>query len=207
MSRTSPPGRRLFVQSEQWFHRAHAALLGALPCRRGCSRCCIGPFAITILDVAELRRGLPTLPGQTRQDIESRARAQIAAFESAYPRLAATPFLDAWPDQEIDRLAERFADLPCPALDADGSCRIYPFRPLACRTMGIPVEADDLVHGACEVQSAIPLIRPSRTLRDEERRLAAQEAIDIEALRADSPESGEELLLAHGVLAACETIP
>lgn len=207
MSAASPPGRRLFVQSEQWFLRAHAELLGALPCRRGCSRCCIGPFAVTILDVAELERGLPALPGQAVRAIESRARTQAAALESAYPRLANTPFLDDWPDSEIDGLAERFADFPCPALDADGSCLVYPMRPLACRTMGIPVEAGDLVQGACEVQTAIPLIRPSRVLREEEQQLAAQEAIEIEALRAASPDRGEELLLTHGILAACAVIP
>ena len=203
----SPPDRRLFVRSEQWFHRAHASLLGALPCRRGCSRCCMGPFAITILDVAELRRGLPTLPEQTRRDIQSRARAQAAALESAYPRLAASPFLDDWPDAEIDRLAERFADLPCPALDADGSCLVYPFRPLACRTMGIPVEVNGLVEGACEIQTAVPLIRPSRAAREEERQLAGQEAVELAALRGTSSELGEEVLLAYGFLEDRVAIP
>ena len=203
MAPVSPPGRRLFVQSEQWFHRAHAALLGALPCRRGCSRCCIGPFAVTILDVAELQRGLPTLPEPILRDIESRARAQIATFESAYPRLAATPFLDEWPDSEIDQLATQFADLPCPALDADGACRIYPFRPLACRTMGIPVEADNLVQGACEVQTSVPLVRPSRATREEERQLAGQEAAEIAAQRQTDQESGEEVLLVYGFLPDC----
>lgn len=201
MAPASPPGRRLFVQSEQWFHRAQAALLGTLPCRRGCSRCCIGPFAVTILDVAELQRGLPTLPEPTLRDIESRARAQIATFESAYPRLAATPFLDDWPDSEIDQLATQFAELPCPALDVDGSCRVYPFRPLACRSMGIPIEADNLVQGACEIQTSVPLVRPSRATREEERQLAEQEATEIAARRTASRESGEEVLLAYGFLA------
>lgn len=201
MAPEAPPGRRLFDQSEQWFHRAHAALLGALPCRRGCSRCCIGPFAITILDIAELQRGLPALPDETRRDIQSRARAQIATFESAYPRLAATPFLDDWPDAEIDRLATQFAQVPCPALDTDGSCRVYPFRPLACRTMGIPVEADGVIQGACEVQTSVPLIRPSRATREEEQQLAGQEAAEIAARREDSPEGGEEVLLAYGFFA------
>lgn len=200
MARPSPAHRRLFVQSEQWFHRANAALLGALPCRRGCSRCCIGPFAITIVDVAELHRGLATLPEPTRLDIESRARAQVAALESAHPRLTATPFLDDWPDAEADRLAARFADLPCPALDRDGSCRVYPFRPLACRTMGIPVERDGRVEGACDVQTSVPLIRPSRAIREEERRLAEQEAMAIAALREAVPGSGEEVWLACGFL-------
>lgn len=196
----SPPDRRLFVQSEQWFRRANAALLGALPCRRGCSRCCIGPFAITTLDVAELRRGLAALPEHIRLDIESRAREQVAALESAYPQLMVTPFLDDWPDGETDRLAARFAELPCPALDQDGSCRVYPFRPLACRTMGIPVERDGRVEGACDVQTAVPLIRPPRAIREEERRLAEQEAIALAARRETVPDSGEEVWLAYGFL-------
>jgi Fe-S-cluster containining protein len=198
MTPSSPPDRRLFVQSEQWFQRVHAALLGALPCRQGCSRCCIGPFAITILDIAELRRGLPTLPEQIRLDIESRARAQIAALESVHPRLKATPFLDDWPDLEVDHLAAQFGELPCPALDTDGSCRVYPFRPLACRTMGIPVETDGLVQGACEVQTSVPLIRPSRAAREEEEQLAEQEAGEIAMHREAFPRIGEEALIAYG---------
>jgi Fe-S-cluster containining protein len=198
MASPSPPGRRLFVQSEQWFHRVHASLLGALPCRRGCSRCCIGPFAVTILDAAELRRGLPALPERDRKDIEERARGQIAALESAHPRLTTTPFLDDWPEAESDRLAEQFAELPCPALGTDGSCRVYPFRPLACRTMGIPVETNGLVEGACEIQTAIPLIRPSRILREQERQLAGREAAELAARRAAFPKSGEEVWLAYG---------
>lgn len=200
MARSSPPGRRLFVQSEQWFHRAHAALLGALPCRRGCSRCCIGPFAITILDVSDLQRGLRSLPEPTRRDITSRARSHTTAFESAYPGLKTSPFLDGWPDGEVDRLVTQFGELPCPALDADGSCRVYSFRPLTCRTMGIPVERDSLVEGACDVQTATPLIRLTPSLREEERQLAEQEAADIAALREAQPGVGEEVLLAYGFL-------
>jgi Fe-S-cluster containining protein len=200
MACPSPTDRRLFVQSEQWFHRARASLLGKLPCRRGCSRCCIGPFAITILDIDELRRGLATLPEQARRDIESRARAQVVAFESAAPRLRTSPFLDDWPDAELDRLAEQFAELPCPALDGDGACRVYPFRPLACRTMGIPTESEGLIQGACEIQTSVPLIRPSRAIREEERQLAEQEAGEIAALRETRTATGEEVLLAYGFL-------
>lgn len=196
----SHPRRRLFVQSEQWFHRANAALLGALPCRRGCNRCCIGPFAITLLDVAELRRGLAALPEHIRIGLESRARAQIALFESAHPRLLAHPYLDDWQDHELDQFAARFADLPCAALDRDGACRIYPFRPLACRTMGVPVERGGLMEGACEMQTSVPLIRLPRTVREQERQLAEQEAAELAALREAVPGSGEEVWLAYGFL-------
>ena len=136
----------------------------------------------------------------TRKGIESRARAQIATFELACPRLTASPFLDAWPDSEIDRLASQFAELPCPALDTDGACLGYPFRPLTCRTMGIPVERDGLVEGACDVQTTTPPIRLTPSLREEEKQLAEQEADDIAALRETRPGVGEEVLLANGFL-------
>jgi hypothetical protein len=37
---------------------------------------------------------------------------------------------------------------------------VYEFRPITCRTMGVPVESDGMVHGACNVQTAVPIIRP-----------------------------------------------
>ena len=194
------PSRRLFIQSEQWFHRAQASLPGALPCRKGCSRCCVGPFAITVLDADELQRGLAALSETVRHDIVARARTQAAELAAAFPRLNETPFLDDWPDAERDRLAAQFSDRPCPALDAEGACWIYPFRPLACRTMGIPVESNGLVEGACEVQTAVPLIRPSRALREQEAHLAGDEAEAIESYRQSRPGLGEELLLAWGFL-------
>lgn len=147
-----------------------------------------------------MQQGLPALPEQTRLEIEARARAQAANFELAYQRLKSSPFLDDWPDAEIDGLAAQFADLPCPALDADGSCLIHPFRPLACRTMGIPVETAGVVEGACEVQTSTPLIRLAPSFRGEEHRLAEQEAAGIAALRETHPEAGEEVLLAYGFL-------
>lgn len=197
---TPDSSRRLFIQSEQWFQRARASLPGTLSCRKGCSRCCIGPFAITILDADEIQQGLATLPEPVRHDIVERARAQATEFSSAFPRLKNSPFLDDWPDAERDRLAEQFSDRPCPALDPEGACRVYPFRPLACRTMGIPVELNGLVEGACEVQTAIPLIRLSRTFREQEQDLAAAEADAIESFRQARPGIGEELLLALGFL-------
>ncbi|MBI4401974.1 MAG: YkgJ family cysteine cluster protein [Nitrospirae bacterium] len=205
MSAPSAGHARLLAHSEAWFNRARAALLGELPCRQGCCRCCVGPFAITILDAAELQRGLATLDGSVRQDIEATAHRQTAAIEAEFPRLSESPFLDGWSDPEQDAVVERFADLPCPALGSDGSCHVYPFRPVTCRTTGIPVETDGLVEGACQVQTAVPLIRLPRSLRDEESRLAELEADEIDARRRTAPPAGEEVLLAYGFLA--ERVP
>jgi Fe-S-cluster containining protein len=192
--------RRLLHRADRWFFRARAALLGEIPCRRGCCRCCIGPFPITIADLTELQNGLASLEESIRRAIEAKARGQAAEMEAVFPRLAESPFLDGWSDDEVDRLVERFADRPCPALGPDGDCRIYAFRPLTCRTMGIPVEVNGALEGACSVQIAIPIVRLPRSLREEERALAEHEAAEIDFLQQASPLAEEEVLLPYGFL-------
>lgn len=190
-------------KAERWFDRARAALLGAIPCRPGCCRCCIGPFPITVRDARDLRRGLAALAPGLRREIEDRARGQAAEMQTAFPALAASPFLDAWADADQDALVARFADRPCPALGDDGRCRVYAFRPLTCRLMGIPLEAGGLVRGACEVQTAVPIVRLSRALRAEEDALAVEEAAGLDGTE-------EELLITHGFLPGGpggETVP
>lgn len=194
------PQSRLPVLATRWFERARAALLGELPCRKGCYQCCIGPFAVTVLDIAELQRGLSEMDPARRATIQILARRHVAAIEARYPRLAESPWLDDWSDAEIDRLAAEFAELPCPALQPDGGCGVYSFRPVTCRMMGIPVEEEGTVHGACAVQTFVPLIRLSRSLRQEEEFLARQEAHELDHLRRDRRITGEEVLLPYGFL-------
>jgi Fe-S-cluster containining protein len=189
----------LHQKSDEWFARARASLLGELPCRQGCCRCCHGTFAITRLDAVEIQRGLDGLEPSVRADIQLRAARQRSQIESAFPQLQASVSLDAWPDAVLDDVAQRFRDLPCPALHADGSCRVYRFRPVTCRMMGIPIESGQTSEGACDVQTAIPIKRLPRVLREEESRLAEQEAAELRR-PGDRPGCGDEVLLPYGFL-------
>lgn len=191
---------RLFANAERWFLRSRAALLDEIPCRVGCSRCCIGPFAITLLDAVELRRGMAELDAGTRRDIQRKAKEQISAIEREFPQLIQSPYLDGWTDDQLDGLADRFADLPCPALASDGICHLYQYRPMTCRTMGLPVDEQGFVQGACEVQTAVPIVRLPRALREQEDRLVEQEATEIALLRRSAQTAGEEMLLPYGLL-------
>ncbi len=190
----------LFQQADSWFRRAKASLLSAIPCCQGCSACCIGIFPVTRLDTLELRRGLDMLPTAQQDVIASRARAQVEALESAYPLLRSKPALDGFDDRIIDDMVEQFADLPCPALDPDGTCGIYAFRPLTCRTMGIPIDSEGLVHGACAVQTAVPIISLSSSIRTEAGRLAEYEAVALSIVSRAQPGAGDEVLLPYGFL-------
>lgn len=192
--------QRVFQQAEGWFQRGQAALLESLPCRQGCAHCCYGPFPITLLDQVALQEGLQTLPSQIQNDIHARARSHVATMEAAFPRLHQSPYLDEWEEHELDDLVARFSDLPCPALGSDGRCLVYAYRPLTCRMMGLPVENNGLVHGACEIQTFVPVIRVSQALREEEDRLAEKEGSLIDEQRQITSNDGEEVLLPYGFL-------
>ena len=190
----------LAQKTDAWFARAQASLLGQLPCGAGCSQCCIGPFPITVLDVDRLRRGLHSLSDEQRERIERVAQAQIVAMEAAYPLLAQSRYLDQWHDAEIDRLVTEFHQQPCPALGTQGLCEVYEHRPLACRSMGVPTEQDGITHGACEIQTFVPIVRLSIELRVEEDELARQEAEALTLRKSIVGAKGEELLSPYGFL-------
>lgn len=197
---SSSLGIPLFEEASQWFRRARASLLEAIPCGRGCCECCVGIFPITRLDANELRRGLATMPANERDAIIARAAHQVNLIEARYPGHHSTPYLDAWPDTTIDAMVEQFGHLPCPALGSDGTCQVYAFRPITCRTMGIPSESNGMVEGACTVQTAIPIVRLAPCLRAESCRLAEHEAAALSLLDQQSSQPGDELLLPYGFL-------
>ncbi|MDF0664617.1 MAG: YkgJ family cysteine cluster protein [Nitrospira sp.] len=195
MSGAPPIPSPLFERTARWFDRGNASLLGSLPCTKGCSGCCVGLFPVTILDRREVRRGLRSLSDEHRSRIEQSAAAQVTALTAAAQQLRTDRFIDRWPEQEIDCVVQRFESWPCPALEPDGTCGLYEFRPLVCRSMGVPQDDGVLVSGACAVQTAVPLIRPSKAFREEENHLAGMEAVEIETLRHQQGIEGEELFL------------
>ena len=66
--------------------------------------------------------------------------------------------------------------------------------------MGIPTENLGLAQGACEVQTFIPILRLPSTFREEEDRLAQEEAASLEAFRRATGSTGEEVFLPYGFL-------
>lgn len=194
------PPPPLFEKTARWFERANAALLGNLPCTQGCSNCCFGLFSVTILDKEEIQRGLQTLPDEQRMRIERTAAEQVAALTVVAPQLMRNRFIDQWPENDSNQLSERFDAWPCPALEQDGACGLYEFRPLVCRSMGVPEDDGVRVSGACSVQTSVPLIRISNAMREEENHLIGMEAEELRALRHRQGVEGEELFLPYAFL-------
>jgi Fe-S-cluster containining protein len=137
-----------------------------LVCRKGCTQCCYGPFAITQLDAWRLQKGLNELAStDPRRAARVRQRAQQAVkrLSATFPGNPKTGILGE--DEEAEAAFAEFAnDEPCPALDPEtGACDLYRARPMTCRTFGPPVRSGPeeglavcelCYHGATDKQIA-----------------------------------------------------
>jgi len=124
-----------------------------LVCRKGCTQCCVGVFAIHQLDAARLQRGLAALEATDparAAEVHGRARDAWGRLAPDFPGDPATGILDE--SDEGQKSFEAFAnDEPCPALNpADGTCDLYESRPMTCRVFGPPIRSEDGL-GACEL--------------------------------------------------------
>ncbi len=117
-----------------------------LVCRPGCTQCCIGPFAITQLDATRLREGLAELESadpQRAARVRTRAAQCVTRLKRNYARETLARVLAE------DDAAE---DEPCPALDPEqGTCDLYAWRPITCRTFGPPVRFGGTALAVCEL--------------------------------------------------------
>jgi Fe-S-cluster containining protein len=126
-----------------------------LVCRKGCTQCCMGVFAINQLDAERLKQGmaeLQTHDPERAERIRERARQSIARIAAEFPGDPSTGRL-----AEDQASEERFFDFaddePCPVLDPEtGACDLYAFRPLTCRVFGPPVRSGpENGLGICEL--------------------------------------------------------
>ena len=126
-----------------------------LVCRKGCTQCCIGAFAINQLDAARLREGLATLElhdPERAARIRERARQSVARISVDFPGDASTGLL-AEDQSSEERFLDFANDEPCPVLDPEtGACDLYASRPLTCRVFGPPVRSGpEGGLGVCEL--------------------------------------------------------
>jgi Fe-S-cluster containining protein len=110
-----------------------------LVCKAGCTECCIGPFPINMLDAWRLREGMRQLPAGSAERIRLRAAGAWRRMSPQFPGDISTGIFRE--DEEAEeRFSARFAQEPCPALDPrTGTCELYAYRPISCRTFGPPV--------------------------------------------------------------------
>src|SRR5262249_31566141 len=127
---------------------------GWLVCRKGCTPCCVGVFAINQLDRARLQRGLKELAMRDPARAESvsrRAQKAVERLSSQFPGDPDTGLLGQGKRER--QLFETFGTAePGPALDpVEGTCDLYQSRPMTCRTFGPPVRVAGGGLGVCEL--------------------------------------------------------
>jgi len=137
-----------------------------LACRKGCTQCCYGAFAISQLDAVRLQKGLHDLKSsdpKRAERVKQRAQQSVKRLSATFPGDPKTGILGE--DEEAEAAFADFAnDEPCPALDpATGACDLYAARPMTCRTFGPPVRSGEegglavcelCYHGASDQQIA-----------------------------------------------------
>jgi len=122
-----------------------------LACRPGCHQCCVGVFAISQFDAQQLREGLAMAPADVAQRVRTRAAQSRTRLLAEFPGDPATGLLFTEPQHE-EAFADFANDEPCPVLDPDtGTCDLYAFRPVQCRTFGPPVRDEDDHLTVCEL--------------------------------------------------------
>ena len=137
-----------------------------LACRKGCTQCCYGAFAISQLDAVRLQKGLHHLRSSDPKRaarVVRRAQQSVKRLSATFPGDPKTGILDDGEDAEA-AFADFANDEPCPALDPEtGACDLYDSRPMTCRTFGPPVRSgeegglavcDLCYHGASDQQIA-----------------------------------------------------
>ena len=126
-----------------------------LACKPGCSQCCHGVFAINQLDAIRLRKGLAELEAHDparAERVRRRALDTVTRLSEDYPGDPVSGVLD---EDDTDEAAKRWDDFanaePCPVLDpTTGTCELYEYRPVVCRTFGPALKTDDDL-GHCEL--------------------------------------------------------
>jgi Fe-S-cluster containining protein len=124
-----------------------------LVCRKGCTQCCVGVFAINQLDAERLRAGMQDLqrrdPDRASR-VRKRAGESISRMQRHFPGDFQTGLLAEGDDAE-EAFAEFGDDEVCPVLDPEtGACDLYEYRPMTCRVFGPPVRSED-GFGICEL--------------------------------------------------------
>ena len=152
---------------------------GWLACRPGCHQCCVGVFAISQFDAEQLREGLAIAPADVAERIRSRAAQSRTRLVEGFPGDPVTGLLFTEPQHE-EAFADFANDEPCPVLDPDtGTCDLYAFRPVQCRTFGPPVRDADHQLTVCELCFVgAPAEEVARCEMDQGWRLQEEELIE-----------------------------
>jgi hypothetical protein len=134
-----------------------------------------------------------------------RARLSITRVEEAFLRRGLATFSDDRRAELSARTREENREM-CPALDGDGRCGIYAFRPLICRTYGVPLRhrravalVNPPVIDACDLNFTDTSLKvlPSEDVLDQTTLGGVLETIDRDHCADNDLPQRDRILIAH----------
>jgi hypothetical protein len=148
---------------DAWTAAAHQRHPNVIPCRQGCTACCLGPFDISVADVLLLQQTVTDLPPDHRARLLNRADAAAARQRERAPDWEAPFDVRDLGEDRFDGLCDALEAEPCPCLE-DGVCVVYAGRPAVCRMMGLGLASPDdrRVANGCPIQSEFPAYQALR---------------------------------------------
>ncbi|MFN0177961.1 MAG: YkgJ family cysteine cluster protein [Gemmatimonadales bacterium] len=148
----------LLERLDAWHEAAERTHPETIPCRRGCTACCHGPFDISVADIVTLLEGVANLAIDQRAGALERAGIQMEAAARIAPDWVAPFDVAAIGEARFDQVSDELAALPCPLLGDDGGCLVYRHRPMVCRIMGLGLRAEsgDVIENGCPIQTDFP---------------------------------------------------
>jgi Fe-S-cluster containining protein len=135
----------LVDQVGQVFNKVSSEFTEEVKCKPACDDCCHALFDLTFVEAIYIKSKFDELlTGKARYEITERAnkadRILAKMKKEAYKRHEAGETDEAIIN-EVSKLRVR-----CPLLGDEGTCRMYEYRPIACRVYGIPTSAGGKGH-------------------------------------------------------------
>ncbi len=129
--------KTLLTEVDEWFSRCKESFEGQIHCVAGCAACCRGLFDISLLDAFLLQTGFKQLPAELQETVRARAEKRLRQLQTDWPGFQHPYLLNHLPDELWTEMPEDDRT-PCPLLGEGGVCLVYEYRPMICRTHGLP---------------------------------------------------------------------
>lgn len=135
----------LVGQVEKVFGKVQGEFSEEVKCKAGCDDCCHALFDLTLVEALYIKSKFDeTYTGKARYEITERSnktdRAIAKLKKEAYQR-----HKDGESDEAIIESISQMR-MRCPLLGEESTCKLYDFRPIACRVYGIPTSAAGKGH-------------------------------------------------------------
>ena len=106
-------------------------------CGKGCSDCCHALFDLTLIEALSIKKRFDEhFSGKLRHDILTVAGDVDRRIFKIKKNATEAEKLGSDGEKIIERISQE--KIACPLLDSDNLCRMYDYRPIACRVYGIP---------------------------------------------------------------------